>query len=150
MLFHPTVQIVEHAMDVSNSILQECRSHHRDIRARHHGFQDIDRAVYAPGDRQARPNVAVDDRHPMQPREQLMRLAQMQPGHNLQRFDVEIGLIETVEENQRIGPGAIQPFGNVRNRAEIGREFHRNGNAYANVHTTLNPGGEIRGQLVKQ
>lgn len=26
----------------------------------------------------------------------------------------------------------------------------RNGNAYLNVHTSLNPGGEIRGQIVRQ
>lgn len=47
---------------------------------------------------------------------------------------------DTITEADLVGPLEGQPFGALLDAIEAG-------NTYVNVHTTANPGGEIRGQI---
>ncbi len=64
--------------------------------------------VHAAGERQVGLDAAVQHRHPVQPQQQLVRVAQDQVGHHFQRFQVEIRLVEAVEQHQRVGAGLVQ------------------------------------------
>lgn len=64
-------------------------------------------------------------------------------GPNKFGITVQRGVVRGILTNQDlVGPLA------GRTIADLIREFER-GNAYVNVHTNQNPGGEIRGQVTK-
>jgi len=71
-------------------------------------------------------HAAVQHRDPVQAQQQLVRVAQNQVGHHLQRFQVEIRLVEAVEEHQASAP-ARRVSGHVGHRAEIRSQLHGHG-----------------------
>ena len=78
------------------------------LRAGHHGLDHVGGAVDAAGERQVGLDVAVQHRDPVQPQQQLVRIAEDQVGHHFQRFQIEIRLVEAVEQHQAVGAGGIQ------------------------------------------
>ncbi len=93
-------------------------------------FKNIRRAMNPAGDREVGLDVPEDDRRPMQPQQQFLGAAQVQTRGHFEQFEIEIGLIETVEQHQRIRARGVEAFRDVRRRAEKRRQLHRDGNSY--------------------
>jgi hypothetical protein len=56
----------------------------------------------------------------------------------------------TATLNGVVGSGTITNANNVNISLDSLRVLFNNGNAYVNVHTTANPGGEIRAQITSK
>ena len=57
------------------------------------------------GDRDAGAELRAEDGDPSQRQSQLAGLAQLDAIHDLERVEVEVGLIEAVEQHEPVGPG---------------------------------------------
>ena len=69
------------------------------------------------------------DGEPSQPEQELTRIGEMEPRDGLQVFDVKVGLVKPVQQDQAVGPCRLQVAGKVRQRGVKGRELHAHGNA---------------------
>ena len=65
---------------------------------------------------------------------QLVGAAQNQVRNHLQRFQVEVGLVEAVEHHQSIRARLLQLERHVAHRAEVGTDLHRHRNLHARRH----------------
>ena len=128
VLFHPANQVRQNGSQVVNPMLQQRGSHHRHMRSRHHGFEDVFGAVYTARNRQVGVDPPIEDGDPVQPQQQFLRTAQRQAGHHFERFNIEIRLVKAVEENQPVRPGRVQLFAHVSHRGEKVRQLHRHRN----------------------
>jgi hypothetical protein len=66
---------------------------------------------------------------------------------------VIVGFVTAAVQNGNVTSGTIdltQPIGATGISGDSLKTLLNNGNAYTNVHTAANGGGEIRGQIVKQ
>ena len=66
---------------------------------------------------------------------------------------VIVGFVTAAVQTGNVTSGTIdltQPIGTTAISGDSLKTLLNNGNAYTNVHTTANPGGEIRGQIIKQ
>lgn len=66
---------------------------------------------------------------------------------------VIVGFVTAAVQTGNVTSGTIdltQPIGATAISGDSLKTLLNNGNAYTNVHTTANPGGEIRGQIIKQ
>ena len=106
-------EIAQDGVEMLDAVAEQCRGHHRDARARHHGFQHVLSTMNAACDRQVGVNMSEDDRDPMQPQQQFLGATQSQAGHDFEQFEIQIGLIEAIEQHQRVGAGAIESFRHV-------------------------------------
>ena len=95
-------QVRQNGSHVVNPMLQQRGSHHRNMRSRHHGFQDVFGAVYTARNRQVGADPSIEDGDPVQPQQQFLRTAQRQAGHHFERFNIEIRLVKAVEEDQSV------------------------------------------------
>ena len=66
---------------------------------------------------------ARQDREPAQAQEQLVRAREVEPRHDLEVLDVDVGLVEAVEDHEAVGPGALEPPREVGERRVEGREL---------------------------
>ena len=57
--------------------------------------------------------VVEQDRHPVQPQQQFLRRAQLQPRLDLQRLQVEVRLVKAVEQHQPGRPRRLQLAGKL-------------------------------------
>ena len=73
-------------------------------------------------------DLAVERGDPVEPQRQLMRIAEDQVRDYFERFQVEIGLIEAVEEHQRVGARGVQAAGHVAHGTEVGPQLDGDGN----------------------
>ena len=92
-------------------MLEQRGGHHGDLGARHHRLQHVLRGVDAAGDRQVGPDVAVEDRDPVQAQEQLVAGSTGSAWRHLQLVEVEVRLVEAVEEHQPVRAGVVQVGG---------------------------------------
>ena len=90
------------------------------------GFQYSLRAVDAARHGKVRAHIAIENRNPVQPKQQLLRTAERELGADVEVLDIEIRLIKAIEQHQRIGPGVIEFHGQVRNACVLRGELHRN------------------------
>jgi len=85
--------------------------------------------VDAAGDGEIGLDAARKNGDPMQAQQQLILGAELEAGKNLESFEVEIGLVETVEEDQAFGSGQIEAAGQVGEVREVRSELHSDRNA---------------------
>ena len=62
-------------------------------------FQHVFGRVHAAGDGDVALEMAVENRRPVQPRQQFRRRGEVQRRPHFERFDIEVRLIEAVEEH---------------------------------------------------
>ena len=111
--------------DVLGAVAEQGRRHHDDVRADHECLDDVGPRTDARTCRQRQPGTELrpKDRDPAHGQPHLPGLAQLEPGHDLERFQIEIGLIEAIEQHEAVGAGARGRCGEVREgrvvRAEL-------------------------------
>ena len=76
MFGHPEDEIVQDAVWVSNTVLNERRSHHGDFCPGHHALHNVFGAMDAAGNGQARPDGTAENRDPMQAQWELTGIAE--------------------------------------------------------------------------
>ncbi len=81
------------------------------------------------GDGKVGVHIAIENRNPMQPQQQLFRPAQCELGADIEVLQIEVRLIKTVEQDQPIGAGMIEFHGQMRNAGVLRRELDRNRNS---------------------
>src|SRR5437868_7718188 len=84
--------------------------------------------MYATGDRKIGCDAAIENRHPSEWQAQLFRGAKYEARHDVEGFEIKVGLIEAIEQHERVDAGPRQPLGHVRRRAEVGTQFYCYGN----------------------
>ena len=77
---------------------------------------------------------AVQDGDPAQGQAQFVRGAQVQGRHHFQRFDIQVGLVEAVEQHQAVGAGFDQACGKVGQGGEERAELDRQGDVDLLAH----------------
>ena len=93
---------------------KQSRSHHDDVRSRQDQLGRLFGSVDAGGGGQGTVDPSVQYRDPPQHEAELGRRGQDQVGDDLQTVKVDVGLVETVEQHQAIGPGRYEALGHVR------------------------------------
>ena len=108
MLVHPGPQLV---LDASAMCSGPCRRtaevDHGDVGADHERLDDVGAGVHAGrgGQRHVGAELGPQDGDPPQRQAQLPRLAELDAGHDVERVEVEVGLVEAVEQHQSVGAG---------------------------------------------
>ena len=89
------------------------RRHHGDVGTDHERFDDVGAAVDAGGggDRDVGAELRAQDGDPSQGQSQLAGLAQLDAIHDLERVEIEVGLVEAVEEHEPVGTGSRRRLG---------------------------------------
>ena len=83
------------------------------MRAGHHALQHIAGIVNAAGDGDISLDLVVENSGPVQAEPQLMWAAQNQVRYHLQLFQVEVGLIKAIEDDDTVGAGFGQALDKV-------------------------------------
>ena len=99
-----------------------------------HGFKHIFGGVDTGGEGQVSLDLPIQDGDPAQGQAQFIGVAQDQVRDDFQVFQVEIGLVETVEKHQAIRTGFDQPFGDIGDGGEEWAEFDCQGDFDAFAH----------------
>ena len=95
-------------------------------------------AVYATGHRDIGFDLAVEHRDPAQRQTHFVGAAQDQIWHYFQCFQVNIRLIETVEEDQRIGAGCAEAGRHIGKGAKVRTNLHRHRNRNTRLDIAYN------------
>src|SRR5580704_4277421 len=104
-----------------HAIFDQRRGHHYSTRPCHHRLDYLDSAMNAAGNREIRLDVTEYDRDPMQPQQHLLWPAQRKAGHDLERFQIEVRLVKTIEQHESVGTRSVEAFSHVRRSTEEGR-----------------------------
>ena len=73
-------------------------------------------------------DAPAEERRPAQAQTQLVRIAQIEVGQNVQILQIKVGLIKPVEDDQSVRAGSVQLFGDIGKRGERRTEFDGDGN----------------------
>ena len=76
------------------------------------------------GQRDGGAELRPQDGDPAQGQPQLPGLAQLDPGDDVERLEVEVGLVEAVEQHQPVGAGVDDLLREVGHRRVVGAELH--------------------------
>ena len=110
------------------------RGHHGHARARHNALEHVLSGVNPSGDGQVNVQVAVENRRPVQTRQQLRGSREVQRGPHFQGLDVEVGLIEAVEQHHSACASFLQPPDQIRNAGKRLGELDRHRNLDRPAH----------------
>ena len=113
--------------NVIDAASQQNRAEHRHISAGHKHFQRIGRAMNAARRRQIRADPAVENRDPAHRQPHRHWRAQQNVGRNLERLQLDVGLIKTIEEHQRVGAVLIGSAREVQKLVKNGLSFTATG-----------------------
>ena len=78
--------------------------------------------------------MAIEHSDPAQRQTQILRGAEQNVGEDFQFLQVDVGLVEAVEQHQRICPGLFQLVGHVRHVTEVGTELDRQRDCHRRAH----------------
>ncbi len=145
MLQHPGAHIGQNRAQPLGAVRNQLGCQHRHLRAGHHGLERILRAMHAAGQRQVGRDAPVQDRDPAQRQPQIVRAAERQAGHHLQRLQIEVGLIEAVEQHQPVGAGLGESLGQMRQRGDEGAQLERD----RDTHPRANRADEVDIRIFK-
>ena len=102
--------------------------------------------------RDVRAELWPQDGDPAQRQPQLPRLAQLDAGHDVERLEVEVGLVEAVEQHQPVGAGVDDARREVGHGRVVRAELHRERDVELGAHRGdelevggLDVGGAARG-----
>jgi hypothetical protein len=92
--------------------------------AGHDGLDGVDGGMDAACCPQGRPDPAREDGQPAEPQEQFTRAGQVH-AHDVELLDVDVGLVEAIEQHQRVGVQVVQLLAKVRQRRVEGGDSRR-------------------------
>jgi hypothetical protein len=76
VLVHRLGDLLKNRPDVVDSVAYQCRGHHRDERSSYHRLPDVTHAMRAACNGKVGANLTMDNRDPVQPKYELVRIAQ--------------------------------------------------------------------------
>lgn len=118
MVGHPAHEILQKAVWVPDTVLNERRSHHGNLCPGHHALHNVFGTVDTACDCQTWPDGTVENRDPMQAQWKLAGIAQDQMRSGLKILNIEIGLVETVEQHEGVGTSIVETPGHVGHGTE--------------------------------
>ncbi len=127
VLGHPGSKRRLDGADLVRAVAEDRGRHHRNVGADHERLDDVGRGADPGGGGQGcvRAELGSQDRDPAHWQAQLPGLAQVEPGDDLERVEIEVRLVETVEQDQPVRPGIDDVARDVRHRGVVGTELDR-------------------------
>ena len=125
MLLEPSGEIHFDSLDMCDAMTHERAAQHGHVGAGHDQFDYVLRLINAARGGKIGSDISIKNSNPMQRQSHVGRCAQRQVWRDRHFLQIDVGLIESIKQNEAIHIERVQTGCDVREAAKVRAEFHR-------------------------